>query len=81
MTNFNKEELHLIEWYLKKETTVPDFPYKHLELLRKVQRMIDKYCDHEYHNTKISKHWICDICNKHCGYLVSEDFMLRVKGE
>jgi hypothetical protein len=45
--DFTLEELQLIEWYFKKETAVPEIPYIHLQLLSKIQRMINNYCDHD----------------------------------
>lgn len=43
MNEFMKEELELIESYFIKEDVVPDKPYIHLSLLRKIQTMIDNY--------------------------------------
>lgn len=40
MNDFTKEELELIESYFIKEDVVPDKPYIHLSLLRKIQYMI-----------------------------------------
>ena len=43
MNDFTKEELELMEWYVRKEKVVPDIPYLHIQLLRKLQSMIDHY--------------------------------------
>jgi hypothetical protein len=46
MNEFTKEELEIVRWYLQKEIPTP--PDYHLNLLIKIQSMIDNYCEHEH---------------------------------
>ena len=43
MNDFTKDELELIELYFIKEDVVPDKPYIHLSLLRKIQYMLGNH--------------------------------------
>lgn len=71
MYNFTKEELELIHAYMFGGSY--NVSTEELYLLEcKIQSMIEDYCQHQYHNTKISKHWMCDTCGKHCGYITAE---------
>lgn len=65
MNEFMKEELELIESYFIKEDVVPDKPYIHLSLLRKIQTMIDNFCDHEWANSRrLDWLYYCVKCRK-----------------
>lgn len=59
MNDFTKEELQLFEWYMRKEKITPKIPYIHLNLIRKLQLMIDNYCEHEWINATY-----CEKCNQ-----------------
>ena len=57
MNDFTKEELELIEWYVRKEKIIPDTPYFHLKLLIKLQSLIDNYPTHcEHSGVKLDNH-------------------------
>lgn len=45
MNEFTKEELETMRWYLQKEILTP--PIEHINLLFKIQSMIEHYCEHE----------------------------------
>lgn len=56
MNEFTKDELILIEEFFLEQEEVPDMPYIHLDLLRKIQSMIDNY------DAKVIKAWHCEKC-------------------
>lgn len=57
MNDFTKEELEIMRRYLQKEQPTP--PESHINLLWKIQSIIDNYCEHEI---KITKR-VCPLCS------------------
>ncbi len=45
MNYFTKEDLEIIRFYLQKEMPTP--PESHINLLLKIQSMIERYCEHD----------------------------------
>ena len=56
MNDFTKEELEIMRRYLQKEQPTP--PESHINLLWKIQSIIDNYCEHEW------REGMCEVCNK-----------------
>lgn len=62
MNDFTKEELERLRWYLQKEMIQKDRD-RDVDLLFKIQSMIENYCEHKECYTKLGI-TVCPDCNK-----------------